>query len=64
MFAWYWKWLGYHVCEEFTRWEIVEEEWVKKNSIGGVVVSSIPFIKRFQQRQCTLCGKVYREELK
>lgn len=68
MFNWFWKWLGYHVCEEFTRWE--EKRWTCERvatfeeaaaSLG--TISKVRFTSRIQERTCTICGKIDQRKL-
>lgn len=63
MLNWLWKWLGYHVCEVFTPWEIStrDMEWLYFRN--GQVVSREPFIEEYQQRTCKTCGKAERRTL-
>lgn len=60
------KKLGYHVCEEFTRWELKEEEGRSTPIINGVPIHSLasPCVIRTQSRQCTICGKLYIRNVK
>lgn len=56
--------LGYHVCEEFTQWELIENEGIKIYSYSGIPVKEVPIIMRYQRRRCTLCGKIQEIRLK
>ena len=61
MFNWFWKWLGYHVCEEFTQW--AEREWVCTRAATSAEraygnIKQVKYRKRVQERRCTLCGKI------
>ncbi len=49
--------LGCHVCDEFTRWETIKgEDPATVYSVGGVATCRKV---RWQERTCTICGKVY-----
>ena len=65
MFNWFWKRLGYHVCEEFTRWRQRESvsscapwevDWIK-----GVV--RVETVTRYLERECTICGLIQRKTI-
>lgn len=67
LYNWLLKKLGYHVCEEFTQWENKEalfsrpatmEEYVSANT------RTIEFTRRWQERQCTICGKIEQRTLR
>ena len=54
--------LGQHVCEEFTQWEYKESPWEKTSwHSGKPIVKQI--VRCWQERRCTLCGKIQQEEL-
>ena len=71
MFNWFWKLLGYHVCEEFTQWKVklarfsrpATYEEVINGQCAGVQISRVSYSNRWQERQCTICGKLYQREL-
>lgn len=65
MFNQLWKWLGYHVCEEFTQWEKVTATVVVTPYIGKLPVLKMQHeaTRTWQERRCTLCGKIYKEKL-
>lgn len=67
MWNWLKKKLGYHVCEEFTQWEAVVVHYTRLADPKEVVMNqttTVDFTEYFQQRRCTLCGKIYQERLK
>ncbi len=57
---------GSHVCHEFTQWQVHQSEVVKilSNNWSGVPNKEVPMTRKWQERRCTLCGKVYQQELK
>lgn len=75
MFNWLYKWMGYHVCEEFTQWErredrvlagILDDDPVKAR--GGLKIDSRNYPPtwriRWQERRFTMCGKIEQIPLK
>jgi hypothetical protein len=71
---WWRKRTGQHVCEEFTRWRIrrVYREtctpWdcvTPAEHTANVLEARDKglYNVQWQERECTICGKVYREEL-
>ena len=67
MFNWFWKWLGYHVCEEFTQWEnhthiMKRAATLTERSQAGW--REVSYLESWQQRACTLCGKIQQREVK
>lgn len=75
MFNWLRRLCGYHVCEEFTRWTTVTVDHVLDRDdviFGRVPAGSVlhktegarcTYRSRWQERQCTLCGKIYIRRL-
>jgi hypothetical protein len=71
MFNWFWKWLGYHVCEEWTQWQTFRANYVRlplydevlNGVIVGKAVTEVEYTKKWQERWCTICGKVQQEKL-
>ncbi len=71
MFNWLWKWFGWHVCEEFTRWErrtakcsrLPTNSEVFNGLLANVLISTITFTKTWQERCCTICGKIQQRRL-
>jgi hypothetical protein len=63
MFNFFWKWLGYHMCEEFTQWQVEKEEWVKTIIVNNIPVMEMPYVEKIQTRQCTICGKTQRNKI-
>jgi hypothetical protein len=65
---WLRKRLGYHVCEEFTRWETFEGKFARvprdiEESILAGGAERIEFTRRWQERECTICGKLQQRDL-
>lgn len=66
MFNWLWKRLGYHVCEEYTRWELKEHQNEEAPSMTERLALGIQkkvTTIRWQERQCTICGKIEQRVL-
>jgi hypothetical protein len=65
--AWLRKRLGHHVCEEFTRWETFKANCSRVPYSLDERVSAgtteIEFTRRWQERQCTICGAIQQREL-
>jgi hypothetical protein len=66
---WLWKRLGYHVCEEFTQWETYEGKYSRPTSYeqdGSIWIETkkITFTRRWQERRCTICGRLEQRDLK
>ena len=61
------KKLGYHVCEEFTQWEAhtTFHHYVRPSDLiepnPNLVID---YVDRWQERRCTICGRIYQKELK
>ena len=53
---WFHKRLGYHVCEEFTRWETKQVDCTVVLPLLGP--ERFEDTKRWQERECTICDKV------
>lgn len=60
--------LGWDCCGEWTQWETYRGEFNRaprssseKNLAGGV--DTITFTKHWQERCCTLCGRIQQREL-
>lgn len=68
MFNWFWseQQPAPHRCEEFTRWVArIENVRIVADSNGKAFSDEQQYevAKYFQERRCTLCGKVYQEPL-
>ncbi len=59
--------LGMTCCTEFTQWETksftrerapTDKEWIRSN------VEVVTERRRFQERHCTICGKIQQRRLK
>lgn len=66
---WFRRRLGYHVCDEFTRWTVRTQERLRAPTAdeffrGGVMHQLVRVHDRWQERECTVCGKVHRREIK
>lgn len=68
-----WQWFqrlrGRHVCEEFTQWETHKAHYSRPavDRDGMFLVmdrATIKYTRRWQERTCTLCGKLYQREVK
>jgi hypothetical protein len=59
------KFLGFHVCEEFTQWQTREAEFLKTPCVGGIPIITGQHLvtRRWQERQCTLCGKMEQRQI-
>lgn len=57
--------LDKHVCKEFTQWKEEIRKYKEYPSYNEHVIGiqERMVTKRFQSRQCTMCGKTYQEEL-
>jgi hypothetical protein len=70
---WIRKRRGQHVCEEFTRWRVRrayrqtsfpwDSDFHERRSNAREAVSDGVYNVQWQERECTICGKVQREEL-
>ena len=65
---WLKKKLGYHVCEEFTRWETRVGLYERPCGPGDgnqyfAGVKTIEFSRRWQERTCTICGKTQQRSM-
>lgn len=74
---WLWKYLGYHVCEEFTQWERKAERRARMpvtfEERLHVMTRQVPwnqaddglirYERKWQERRCTLCGKIQQRDL-
>ena len=65
---WIRKWMGYHVCEEFTRWTTVVRDYTRPASIerDGLLaarVKTIEWQERYQERECTICGQIQQRKI-
>jgi len=52
-----------HICEEFTQWKTWKQDFSRPTSyrIDGDIAlrqNTIEFTKRWQERHCTMCGKM------
>lgn len=66
MFNWIKAKLGYHVCEEFTQWKRRVMNYSRDPSPGDysyVTGKQITWTESWQERRCTLCGKIQQEVL-
>lgn len=66
MWNWLKKKLGYHVCEEFTQWETKLVHCTRLADPKEVVMNqttTVEYTEKFQERRCTLCGKISQESL-
>ena len=64
----FWGWLmGIHVCEEFTRWTEKKGRYSRPVTYGDLLVdvsqTELVFTRRWQERQCTICGKIQQRDL-
>lgn len=63
------KRLGYHVCEEFTQWETLTADCSRPavyphDGMRGLDESgTIHYTRRWQERTCTICGRVQQRPL-
>lgn len=58
-----------HVCEEFTQWETHTGHYSRPaEDLDGMLLvldrAKIKYTKRWQERTCTICGKIEQRELK
>ena len=66
---WLFKRLGVHVCEEFTQWEKHLANCTRTHEIDPFTLSTvvlkkpIVFTRTWQERRCTMCGKIEQREL-
>lgn len=63
--AWGWFW-GIHICEEFTQWETYKARLQRPVEITEYLVGNpktVEFTKRWQERRCTICGKMEQRNL-
>ena len=64
---WLQRRLGFHVCDEFTQWEELSGRFSRPRDIddirAGVLTETIEFTSRWQERQCTICGKIEQRRL-
>jgi hypothetical protein len=63
---WLRKKMGYHVCEEFTQWieyERLFERQAYHNEPAFIKSGVVRFTTRWQERKCTICGKIQQEVL-
>lgn len=66
MINWLLKRLGYHVCEEFTRWRTIEAQYARTPMLFETSPPGdgrIRFTRCWQERECTVCGKLQQREL-
>lgn len=64
MINWIKKKFGYHVCEEFTQWETYEQNMEQVLSFKNIPIGVTQYVETRQQRNCTLCGKLYIRTVK
>lgn len=63
-------WFGVHLCNEFTRWETKEIAYSRPRAYltdpipRDPNITTVEWIEKFQERQCTLCGKIQQKNLK
>jgi hypothetical protein len=60
---------GFACCQEFTQWEDREAEFSRSphdmlEKVRAGFVDRITFTRRWQERCCTICGKVQQRELR
>ena len=65
---WLASFYGGHVCNEFTRYEIREENFTRQTSVEkdgtlALKTDEIEFTRRWQERQCTICGVMQQRRL-
>ncbi len=58
-----------HCCEEFTQWENKEVVFSyipsqSENLLAHVLQEKREYSKRWQERHCTICGKIQQRELR
>lgn len=58
------KWLGYHVCEKFSKWEYRVIHWQRVPTALEFAegFKHVTYSREFQQRHCLDCGKIQRKE--
>ena len=63
----FWGWLcGIHICEEFTQWEEHKANYIRHVEITEYLAGfpeTIEFTRRWQERHCTICGKIEQRDL-
>jgi len=65
MIGWLKKRFGYHVCEEFTQWELINIRYYAAFHPDGTGdETAFTGSKSFMQRACTVCGRVWQKKLK
>lgn len=60
--------LGWECCGEWTQWEIKKSNFsrpvqVSDGSAWLAQLETITFTKRWQERRCTLCGRMQQRDL-
>lgn len=62
---WMEKVLDRHVCKEFTQWTEKTEVWdVYPSPLFNQSSTAIgQSLRRYQERRCTICGRLYRERI-
>jgi hypothetical protein len=66
MFNWIWKYFGWHVCEEFTQWKTYTVSYKRPANMEEAIwtdVKTVQFTKSWQERECTVCGKITQRKL-
>jgi len=77
MFNWFWKLLGIHCCEEFTQWEEKRARFsripttmderlhviTRQTGWNQADDGRIQYTEHWQERRCTLCGKIQQRKL-
>lgn len=66
MYEFFERLFGYKCCGEFTQWEDVTKNFSRPADLlepGYVNCESIEFTRRWQERKCTLCGKIQQRPL-
>ncbi len=58
-----------HICQEFTQWEDKEATFESlfsrhENLVAHIHMDKKIYTKRWQERQCTICGKITQRELR
>ncbi len=59
--------LGWDCCGEWTQWQTYEGTYSRKPSFLMQIIcyesEDIVFTKRWQERTCTICGKIQQRDL-
>jgi hypothetical protein len=66
---WLRRWFGWDCCGEWTQWETLQAEYSRppRDSLEwislGTTATQVRYTRRWQERRCTLCGRVQQQEL-